>query len=73
MRKKHGKSSVRVAGDCQLAKKIQNRANMSIRIYKHSDKYNKIRWAGLFDARKISNASLEIFTAVYLRIHLGGE
>ena len=26
LRKKHGKTSVRVAGECQLAKSIQNRA-----------------------------------------------
>jgi hypothetical protein len=32
LRKKHGKTSVRVAGECQLAKSIQNRAYLSIRI-----------------------------------------
>ena len=31
LRKKHGKPSVRVAGECQLAKSIQNRAYLSIR------------------------------------------
>jgi hypothetical protein len=38
LRKKHEKTSVRVAGECQLAKHIQNRACMSIRIHKHNDK-----------------------------------
>jgi len=55
-----------------LAKNIQNRAYMSIRIYKHNDK-NKMGWAGLFDARRITNASLEVFTVVYLTIQLGGK
>jgi len=32
--KKHGKPSVRVAGECQLAKSIQIRAYLSIRIHK---------------------------------------
>jgi hypothetical protein len=36
LRKKHGKTSVRVAGECQLAKNIQNRVYMSIRIHKHN-------------------------------------
>jgi hypothetical protein len=31
LRKKHGKTSVRVARECQLAKNIQNRAYMSIK------------------------------------------
>ena len=35
VRKKHGKTSVRVAGECQLAKYVQNIAHMSIRIHKH--------------------------------------
>jgi len=38
MRKKHGKTSVRVAGECQLAKNIQNRAYLSIKIHKHNNK-----------------------------------
>jgi hypothetical protein len=38
MRKKHGKTSVRVVGECQMAKNIQNRAYMSIRIHKHNNK-----------------------------------
>ena len=38
LRKKHGKTSVRIAGECQLAKNIQNRAYMSIRIHKHNNK-----------------------------------
>jgi hypothetical protein len=40
LRKKHGKTSVTVAGECQLAKSIQNRAYLSIRIYKHNNKNN---------------------------------
>ena len=36
--KKRGKTSVRVAGECQLAKNIQNRADLSIRIHKHNNK-----------------------------------
>jgi hypothetical protein len=39
-RKKHGKTSVRVAGECQLAKSIQNGVYMSIRIHKHNNKIN---------------------------------
>jgi len=35
LRKRHGKTSVRVAGEGHLAKSIQNRAYMSIRIHKH--------------------------------------
>jgi hypothetical protein len=35
---KHGETSVRVAGECQLAKSMQNRAYMSIRIHKHNNK-----------------------------------
>jgi hypothetical protein len=31
LRKKHGKTSVRVAGECQLTKNIQNRAYISIK------------------------------------------
>jgi len=38
LRKKHGKPSVRVAREFQLAKNIQNRAYMSIRIHKHNNK-----------------------------------
>jgi hypothetical protein len=38
LRKKHGKTSVRVAGEYQLAKNIQNRAYMSIRIHRHNNK-----------------------------------
>jgi len=30
-----------------------------------------MRWAELFDAHRISKASLEVFTVVYLRIRLG--
>jgi hypothetical protein len=33
LRKRHGKPSVRVAGECQLAKNIQNRAYMSMKIH----------------------------------------
>jgi len=33
LRKKHAKTSVRVAGECQLEKNIQNREYMSIRIH----------------------------------------
>ena len=36
--KKHRKTSVRVAGECQLAKSIQNRAYLSIRIHKRNNK-----------------------------------
>jgi hypothetical protein len=36
LRKTHGKTSVRVVGECQLAKSIQNREYMSIRIHKHN-------------------------------------
>jgi len=38
LRKKHGKTSVRIAGECQLAKSIQNRAYLSIRIHKYNNK-----------------------------------
>jgi hypothetical protein len=38
LRKMHGKISVRVAGECQLAKNIHNRAYLSIRIHKHNNK-----------------------------------
>ena len=37
LRKKHRKTSVRVGGECQLAKSIQNRAYLSIRICKHNN------------------------------------
>jgi len=33
LRKKQGKTSVRVAGECQLAKDIQNREYLSLRIH----------------------------------------
>jgi hypothetical protein len=36
------KTSVRVAGECQLAKSIQNRAYVSIRIHKHNNKNTKL-------------------------------
>jgi hypothetical protein len=36
--KKHGKTSVRLARKCQLAKSTQNRAYLSIRIHKHDNK-----------------------------------
>jgi cyclopropane fatty-acyl-phospholipid synthase-like methyltransferase len=35
---KHLKTSVRAAGECQLAKSIKNRAYLSIRIHKHNNK-----------------------------------
>jgi hypothetical protein len=41
LRKKHGKTSVRVAEECQLAQwkqNIQNRTYITIRIYKHNNK-----------------------------------
>jgi hypothetical protein len=41
LRKKHGKTSVRVAEECQMAgrkQKIQNRACIIMRIYKHNNK-----------------------------------
>jgi hypothetical protein len=38
LRKKYGKTSVRVAEKCQFAKNIQNIAYMSIRIHKHNNK-----------------------------------
>ena len=41
LRKKHGKTSVRVAEECQLARwkqNIQNRTYMKIRIHKHNNK-----------------------------------
>jgi hypothetical protein len=41
LRKKHGKTSVRVAADCQLARwkqNIQNRTHITIRIHKHKNK-----------------------------------
>jgi hypothetical protein len=48
LRRRHGKTSVRVAGDGSLAKSIQNRAYVSIRIHKlirelavtHRDSYS---------------------------------
>jgi hypothetical protein len=39
LRKKHGKTPVRVAGECQLAKNVQKRAYLRIRKHKY---YNKI-------------------------------
>jgi predicted amidohydrolase len=42
LRKKHRKTSVMVAGECQLAKRIQNKAYMSIRIHKHKTTYHMI-------------------------------
>jgi hypothetical protein len=33
-KKKHGKTSVRIAGECQLAKNVQNIAYVSVRIYR---------------------------------------
>jgi hypothetical protein len=41
LRKKQGKLSVRVAGECQFSKNMQNRAYMSIRKYKHKNKNKK--------------------------------
>ena len=41
LRKKHGKTSVRVAEGCQLARwkqNIQNRTYITIRIHKHNNK-----------------------------------
>jgi hypothetical protein len=41
LRKKHGKTSVRIAEECQLARgkqNIQNRTYITIRIQKHSNK-----------------------------------
>jgi len=41
LRKKHGKTSVRVAGECQLARwkqNIQNRTYITIRLHKHNNK-----------------------------------
>ena len=41
LRKKHGKTSVRVAEECQLARwkqNIKNRTYITIRIHKHNDK-----------------------------------
>jgi len=35
LRKKQRKTSVRVVGECQLAKNVQERAYMSIRIHEH--------------------------------------
>jgi hypothetical protein len=40
LRKSHEKTSVRVAGEGQLAKSIQNRAYLSIRIHKPNNKNN---------------------------------
>ena len=40
--KKHGKTSVRVAQECQLSRgkqKIQNRTYITIRMHKHNNKY----------------------------------
>ena len=39
LRKKHGKTSVRVAGECQLAKSIQNRAHVRMCIAR-----NELPW-----------------------------
>jgi hypothetical protein len=41
LREKHGKASVRVAGECQLAKSIQNRAYSSIRIQRRRRRRKK--------------------------------
>ena len=42
LRIKHGKASVRAAGECQLAKSIQNRAYLSIRIHKQNNKSTQL-------------------------------
>jgi hypothetical protein len=45
LRKKHGKTSVRVAEECQLAgwkQNIQNRTYISIRIHKHKNKNTQV-------------------------------
>ena len=45
LRKKHGKTSVRVDGECQLAQwkqNIQNRAYIIIIIHKHNNKNTKL-------------------------------
>jgi hypothetical protein len=45
LRKKHGKTSVRVAGECQLARwkqNIRNRAYITVRIHKHNNNIDKI-------------------------------
>ena len=45
LREKHGKPSVRVAEECQLARRkqnIQNRTYITIRIYKHKNKNTEL-------------------------------
>jgi hypothetical protein len=42
LRRKHGKTSALVDGECQLAKNIQNRAYMSIGIHKRNSRDNSI-------------------------------
>jgi len=37
LREKHGKTSVKVAGECKLAKNINNRAYISIRVHKYNN------------------------------------
>jgi hypothetical protein len=38
LRKKYGKTSVRVVGECQLAESIENRAYCSIKVHKRNNK-----------------------------------
>ena len=45
LRKKHGKTLVRVVGECQLARwkqNVQNRAYITIRIHKHNNKNTQL-------------------------------
>jgi len=57
LRKKHKKTSVRVAGECQLAKSIQTRAYVSIRIHKGSNNNNKLSNKNKFNMQKIMNST----------------
>jgi hypothetical protein len=43
LREEHGKTSVRVAGECRLAKSIENSVYLSIIIYKHTRIHKYIR------------------------------
>jgi hypothetical protein len=43
LRKKHGKPLVRVAGECQFSKNVYNRALITIRMRKNSNKIHKLQ------------------------------
>ena len=62
--KKHGKTVVRVAGECQLAKNIQNRAYLSIRIHKHNNNARKTYRCGAYALTIIAVAMQRWFLCI---------